>query len=77
MVYVDRRRVNFGWGTHNAKNRCCIIEFYTWNVYNFISQCYCNIFNNLKKIVHGALLIKTKKYNHKEEYGGMIFGVFV
>ena len=38
-----------GWWTHNTLHRWCIIELYTWNLYNFINQCHPNKFNKNKK----------------------------
>lgn len=32
--------------THNAIYRWCGIDLYTWNLYNFINQCYPNKFSN-------------------------------
>ena len=41
-------RFDFGWWAQNAIYRWCIIEFYIWNLHNFINQCHPNWFN-LKK----------------------------
>ena len=41
----DGRRLDLGWWTHNAIYRGCMIEFYTWKLYNFINQCHPNKFN--------------------------------
>ena len=38
----DRRRTDLGWRTLNT--RWCIIELYTWSLYNFISLCHPNKF---------------------------------
>lgn len=32
--------IDFGWWTHITICRWCIIELYTWTLYNFISQCH-------------------------------------
>ena len=38
----DGRGLDLGWWTHNTIYRWCIIELYTWNLYNFINQCHPN-----------------------------------
>lgn len=48
QIYGHRRRFDFRWSTHNAIYRCCIIELYTWNLYNYINQCHSNKFNKNK-----------------------------
>ena len=37
--YSDRR-FDFGWRAHNTIYRWCIIDMYTWKLYNFINQCH-------------------------------------
>ena len=34
----DRRSFDFGWWTHSIIYRWCVIELYTWNLYNFINN---------------------------------------
>ena len=43
-LFPDRPRTcfDFGWWAHNAIYRWCIIDLYTWNLYNFINQCHHN-----------------------------------
>ena len=52
QIYGDEKRFDFGWWPHTAICTWCIIELYTWNLYNFINQCHPNKFNNkfLKKL---------------------------
>ena len=33
-------RWDFGWWTHNTIYRWCIAEMHTWNLFNFINQCF-------------------------------------
>ena len=47
-IYVDGRRFDFRWWTHNAIYRWCTIELYTWNLYNVIDQCHPNKFDKIK-----------------------------
>ena len=59
-VNCDRRDLTLG-GAHNTIYRWCIIELYTsWNLYNFINQCYPNKFN---------LKIKFKKTPTQQKVG--------
>ena len=37
---VNGRRLDLGWWTHNAIDRWCIVELYTWNLYDLINQCH-------------------------------------
>ena len=37
-VNGDGRRLDLGWWAHNALYRWCIIELYTWNLYNFLTN---------------------------------------
>ena len=40
---------DLGWWMHNTIYRGCSAELYTWNLYNFINQCYPNKFNSKKE----------------------------
>lgn len=43
---------------NNAIFRWCLIELYTWNLYNFINQCHLNTFNK-----NAYVVLKTNKQN--------------
>ena len=43
QIYGDRGDL----GGDNKMYRWCVIELYTWNLYNFISQCHSNVFNKI------------------------------
>ena len=45
----DGRRFGLGWWAHNTIYRWCIIELYTWTLYNFINQHHSNKFNKFFK----------------------------
>ena len=67
----DRRRLYLEWWTHNTIYKWCIIELYTWNLYDFINQCYPNKFNFFKKhaisdyLVRGTDLLSLRLSNLK------------
>ena len=65
----DRRWFDFGWWAHSAIYRSCIIELYTWNLYNLINQCFPNKFNRTKrylkkKIVPGWVAQLARVLSH-------------
>ena len=41
----DRWRLDLGWWTHNIIYSWCVVELYTWSLYDFINQCHPNKFN--------------------------------
>ena len=51
-AYGGGRRFVFGWWTHDARYRSCIIKLPAWNPYNFICQCY--PINLVKKEKHSC-----------------------
>ena len=46
----DERKLDFGPWIYNTIYKWCIIDLYTWNLYNFINQCCLSKFNkNIKE----------------------------
>ena len=58
------RRLDLGW-TRNTIHRWCIIELYTWNLYNLIDQCYPSKFTFKK----GKTKEKTTRTNKNVKTG--------
>ena len=59
----EGRRLDLGWWTRSPIYRWCVIEGYTWNLYNFMNQCHHNKFNGkwVSKMVLERLDIQYKK----------------
>ena len=70
----DNMRVGLGWWAHNAAYRWCILELYTWNLYNFTNQCLPNTFNKktFQCIVHSSWIstlgLMVRKTNRSSGY---------
>ena len=59
VINGDGGRLTWG-GERNLLYRWCVIELYSWNLYNFINQYHPNKFNNKKEI---------KRSRHKMDKG--------
>ena len=60
----DGQRLDLRWGTHNTVYRWCVVEFCSWNLYNFVYQCHPNKLNIKEKSV--AFLCINNEFSEKE-----------
>lgn len=44
QLYGDRGSLDFGQWAYNAVHRWCILELFTWHLYNVTNQCHPNKF---------------------------------